>query len=288
MGAGPRYCPSFEDKIVKFADKPRHQIFLEPESKHMDTIYVQGFSTSMPIDVQEKMLKSLPGMENVKVLKWAYAIEYDAIVPTQLKHTLELKTIKNLYTAGQINGTSGYEEAACQGYMAGINAALANNNKPEFILRRDEAYIGVLIDDLVTKGTVEPYRLLTSRAEFRLHLRNDNAEVRLKHYSKKYGLISEQEWNEFDADYKQALKVGEDLKKTFFTMDAEIITLLQKQGFTFSHNRISAYDLFKRPDIDVEFLYKHFSDYESMKMFWKQFLLINIRFEGYINQEIKK
>ena len=178
-GIGPRYCPSIEDKIVRFADKDRHQLFLEPESKSLDTIYLQGFATSMPIDVQDEMVRSLPGLENAVIVKHAYAIEYDAVVPTQLWPSLEFKKIENLFSAGQINGTSGYEEAAGQGLIAGINAVLKIQNKDPLILRRDESYIGVMIDDLVTKGTLEPYRLLTSRAEYRLLLRHDNADLRL-------------------------------------------------------------------------------------------------------------
>jgi tRNA uridine 5-carboxymethylaminomethyl modification enzyme len=194
---GPRYCPSFEDKIVRFNSKVEHQIFLEPESVHMDTWYVQGFSTSMPIEVQDKMLRSLPGFKNVVVDKWAYAIEYDCIDPTQLKLSLELQLVKNLFCAGQINGTSGYEEAAGQGLIAGINAVRKLDNLEPLILRRHEAYIGVMIDDLINKGVVEPYRLLTSRAEHRLLLRNDNAELRLKKYGHDIGLISEHEWKDY-------------------------------------------------------------------------------------------
>jgi len=196
-GVGPRYCPSIEDKIVRFCDKDTHQLFLEPESKYYDDIYLQGFSTSMPEDVQEKMVHSLPGLENAKINKYAYAIEYDAIYPTQINASLETKTIKNLFTAGQINGTSGYEEAACQGLIAGINASLKLENKDPLILKRNDAYIGVLIDDLVTKGTSEPYRLLTSRAEYRLLLRHDNADLRLTEYGYRAGMIDEKRYSKF-------------------------------------------------------------------------------------------
>ena len=196
-GTGPRYCPSIEDKVVKFSDKPQHQIFLEPESKEMNSIYVQGFSTSMPHDIQEQMIRTLPGLENCTILKYAYAIEYDAIDPLQLWPSLETKVIKNLFTAGQINGTSGYEEAAGQGLMAGINATLKVRNEAPLVLKRDEAYIGVMIDDLVTKGTKEPYRMLTSRAEYRLLIRHDNADERLYDYSHKIGLVKDKEYQRY-------------------------------------------------------------------------------------------
>ena len=219
-GIGPRYCPSIEDKIVRFSDKERHQLFLEPESKYYDDIYIQGFSTSMPIDVQEKMVHSLPGLENAKILRYAYAIEYDAIYPTQINSSLETKIIENLFTAGQINGTSGYEEAACQGLMAGINASLKLENQPPLVLKRNEAYIGVLIDDLVTKGTNEPYRLLTSRAEYRLLLRHDNADLRLTEYGYKAGMISEERYQKF----KEKKENIENLLKILKTIKVDKIT----------------------------------------------------------------
>src|SRR5574344_845922 len=197
-GIGPRYCPSIEDKVVRFADHDRHQLFLELESRFYDDIYLQGFSTSMPEDVQELMVHSLPGLKNAKILKYAYAIEYDAVYPTQMKLSLESKIIENLFTAGQINGTSGYEEAAGQGLIAGINASLKIENKEPLILKRNEAYIGVLIDDLVTKGVIDPYRLLTSRAEYRLLLRTDNADLRLKKYGHQVGLIDKKYYDRFN------------------------------------------------------------------------------------------
>ena len=203
-GVGPRYCPSIEDKISRFRDRPRHQIFVEPQTMDETEYYINGMSTSLPIDVQLEMVQSVEGMENAKIVRYGYAIEYDYIQPTELKHTLETKKIKGLYTAGQINGTTGYEEAAAQGLMAGINAALCIQGKEPFILRRDEAYIGVLIDDLVTKGTNEPYRMFTSRAEYRLLLREDNADMRLSHYGKELGLLDDDYMQKFESK-KEAL-----------------------------------------------------------------------------------
>lgn len=284
-GTGPRYCPSFEDKVTRFYDKETHQIFLEPESKSLDTIYVQGFSTSMPIEIQEKMIKTLPGMQNAKVVKWAYAIEYDAIYPTQLKHSLETKKIANLFTAGQINGTSGYEEAACQGLIAGINAHLKIKNLDPFVLRRDEAYIGVLIDDLVTKGTYEPYRLLTSRAEYRLFLRNDNAEVRLKKYGYELGLVDEQQWIKFQDDLNFLDHVIETLKITRFTPLSQLSKELSEKNMSYLTNGQSAFDILKRPEVDINIIKKYVPSLNALTSFQIQNLLITIRFEGYIVKE---
>ena len=245
-GVGPRYCPSIEDKVVRFRDKMRHQIFYEPETKKGDVIYVNGFSSSMPIYVQEKLLKTLPGMKDAKVLKWAYAIEYDAIDPKQLKHSLELKDIDGLFFAGQVNGTSGYEEAAGQGLIAGINASLKIENKEPLVLRRDQSYIGVLIDDLVIKGTNEPYRMLTSRAEYRLLLRNDNADERLSELGFKIGLVSEKEINEIRTKYKNIEKKIDELSKKFVSSKSEIAKKYDVKNGT------SYKQLLTRPHVDLE------------------------------------
>ncbi|WP_338983469.1 tRNA uridine-5-carboxymethylaminomethyl(34) synthesis enzyme MnmG [Spiroplasma endosymbiont of Othius punctulatus] len=284
-GVGPRYCPSFEDKVVRFNSKEQHQLFLEPESLSLDTIYVQGFSTSMPIDIQEQMLKSLPGFENCIVDKWAYAIEYDCIDPTQLELSLELKGIKNLFLAGQINGTSGYEEAAGQGLIAGINAVRKIQNKEPLILKRSEAYIGVMIDDLVNKGVVEPYRLLTSRSEYRLTLRNDNAEVRLKKHGRDIGLIKDTEWNEYQKFEKEINDAIALLKQTRYTPKSEIaIELLKLKQANISQG-ISAYQLLKQPTVDSNIVFKYIPELKHLTHNQVQYIVISIRFEGYIKNE---
>lgn len=285
-GIGPRYCPSIEDKIVRFADKEKHQLFLEPESNYYDDIYIQGFSTSMPHDIQEQMVHSLPGLENAKINKYAYAIEYDAIYPTQLKQTLETKILENLYTAGQINGTSGYEEAACQGLMAGINAALKIQNKEPFILKRNEAYIGVLIDDLVTKGVRDPYRLLTSRAEYRLLLRHDNADIRLRNYGYQFGLISEKKHQKL-IDKKNKIKnLEEELKNNKITPTEETNNYLKSIESTEIKDGITLYDLLKRPEISFKILEKFMSFSYPDEI--KEQVEINVKYEGYIAKAIKE
>ena len=250
-GIGPRYCPSIEDKIVRFSDKERHQLFLEPESIYYDDMYLQGFSTSMPYDIQEQMVHSLEGLENAKILKYAYAIEYDAIYPNQLKQSLETRIIENLYTAGQINGTSGYEEAACQGLIAGINAALKLENKEPLILKRNEAYIGVLIDDLITKGIRDPYRLLTSRAEYRLLLRHDNADLRLRKYGYEVGLISKEKYDKLIQKENNINEIIELLKNNKITPKKEINDYLVKNNSTPIKDGISLFQLLKRPEIKI-------------------------------------
>ena len=279
-GIGPRYCPSIEDKIVRFKDKEKHQLFLEPESLYYDDIYLQGFSTSMPKDVQEKMVHSLPGLEHAIIKKYAYAIEYDAIYPTQLKRNLETKTISNLFTAGQINGTSGYEEAACQGLMAGINAGLKLEGKDPLILKRNEAYIGVLIDDLVTKGIKDPYRLLTSRAEYRLLLRHDNADLRLRKYGYEVGLIDQQTYDKLLDKMQKIDKLMNKLKNTkLTTKDNE---LLKKLGTTIIKDGINLYDLMKRPEITYsKLLANKVLDDEYTEEIVEQ-VELSIKYEGYI------
>ncbi len=281
-GVGPRYCPSIEDKLVRFADKERHQIFLEPESESLNTTYVQGFSTSMPHDIQVEMLHSLPGLENCVIEKYAYAIEYDAIDPLQCKPTLENKIIKNLYTAGQINGTSGYEEAAAQGLMAGINAVLKLDGKEPLILHRDEAYIGVMIDDLVTKGTKEPYRLLTSRAEYRLLLRHDNADARLTEYGHQVGLISEERY----ARYQKKMQDVQDMIAYFdtvrFTPKSSVNVMLKEKGLDEIKDGVSMTELLKRPGITVELLQPFVEQQLDPKI--ARLAEIEIRYEGYIRK----
>ena len=288
-GVGPRYCPSIEDKIVRFNDKEKHQLFLEPESLYYDDIYIQGFSTSMPYDVQEKMVHSLPGLENAKILKYAYAIEYDAIDSRQLKQSLESKIIENLYTAGQINGTSGYEEAACQGLIAGINASLKLEGKEPLILKSNEAYIGVLIDDLVTKGIIDPYRLLTSRAEYRLLLRNDNADIRLTEYGHNVGLISEKRYKKFIDKKEKIHELECILKEKKITPTKETNEFLKSINTAQIKDGISLYDLLKRPEINFEHLC-HFVEINYSEEIKEQ-LVINTKYAGYIvkaNREAEK
>ena len=287
-GVGPRYCPSIEDKLVRFSDKDRHQIFLEPESELIDETYVQGFSTSMPHDIQEKMVHSLPGLENAVIAKYAYAIEYDAINPLELKSNLETKKVSNLFFAGQVNGTSGYEEAACQGLMAGINASQKLKNKEPLVLRRDEAYIGVLIDDLITKGVKDPYRLLTSRAEFRLLLRHDNANERLIKYGYEIGLVSEERYNKFLEKRRQIeelKKLSEEIKITPKEAVNEYLSLQNKPVI---NEKVSGYDFLKRPDVDFDDLEKIALIELDFSNDIKEQALIEIKYSGYIQKAYKE
>ena len=285
-GIGPRYCPSIEDKVVRFADKEKHQLFLEPESRYYDDIYVQGFSTSMPYDVQEKMVHSLPGLENAKILKYAYAIEYDAIYPTQLKQSLETKIIEGLYAAGQINGTSGYEEAACQGLIAGINASLKLEGKEPLILKRNEAYIGVLIDDLVTKGVRDPYRLLTSRAEYRLLLRHDNADLRLREIGYKVGLIDQERYDKLVTKKEKIEKLKNYLQTHKLNPSEEVNNFLKSINSAILKDGIRFYDLLKRPEITMEIVKKYLElDFEAEVINQVE---IEIKYEGYIKKALKE
>ncbi|HEM6271445.1 TPA: tRNA uridine-5-carboxymethylaminomethyl(34) synthesis enzyme MnmG [Streptococcus suis] len=282
-GIGPRYCPSIEDKIVRFADKERHQLFLEPEGRHTDEIYVQGLSTSLPEDVQRELVHSIKGLENAQMMRTGYAIEYDMVMPHQLRATLETKKISGLFTAGQTNGTSGYEEAAGQGIIAGINAALKVQDKPELILKRSDGYIGVMIDDLVTKGTVEPYRLLTSRAEYRLILRHDNADMRLTEIGRQVGLVDDERWqvfqihkNQFDNEMKRLESIKlKPVKET----NEKVVAM----GFKPLTDALTAKEFMRRPDVTyadvVAFIGPAAEDLDAKTI---ELIETEVKYEGYI------
>lgn len=287
-GTGPRYCPSIEDKVVRFNDKPRHQIFLEPEGRNTQEVYVQGLSTSLPEDVQRQILASIPGLEKVEMMRAGYAIEYDAIVPTQLWPTLETKKVKNLYTAGQINGTSGYEEAAGQGLMAGMNAGLKALGKEEVILSRSDAYIGVLIDDLVTKGTNEPYRLLTSRAEYRLLLRHDNADMRLTEIGYKVGMINEERYERFLAKKAAVEAEKERLRSVRIKPTAEVQEVIIVKGGSELKDGIFAADLLKRPEMSYEDIHQIVPSDNELSDEIKEQVEIQIKYEGYIEKSLQQ
>ena len=285
-GVGARYCPSIEDKIVRFADKNRHQVFLEPESVHLNTTYAQGLSSSLAEHVQDKMIRTVPGLQDCVITQYGYAIEYDALDPIQLNPNLEIISVPNLFTAGQVNGTSGYEEAAGQGIMAGINASLKNMGKEPFVLGREEAYIGVMLDDLVTKGTQEPYRLLTSRAEYRLLLRHDNAYRRLSHYAHELGLLSEAEYEIIKTDLETIDRFIEELKEIKVPHTEKTKTFFNNKNSPFDAHDLSIYDAVKRPGIELQEMIELLDlDLRHDLVFQAE---VDIKYEGYIQKAIRE
>ena len=287
-GTGPRYCPSIEDKFVRFNDKPRHQLFLEPEGRNTNEVYVQGLSTSLPEHVQRQMVETIPGLEKADMMRAGYAIEYDALVPTQLWPTLETKKIKNLYTAGQINGTSGYEEAAGQGIMAGINAAARVQDKDEVVLSRSDAYIGVLIDDLVTKGTNEPYRLLTSRAEYRLLIRHDNADLRLTDLGHELGMISEERYARFNAKRDMIKSEQERLGSIRVKPHDRVQEIIEAQGGSRLKDGILALELLRRPEMTYDLILEILDESHVLPSDVEEQVEIQTKYEGYINKSLQQ
>ena len=285
-GIGPRYCPSIEDKIMRFSDKERHQLFLEPESADSDEVYVQGISSSMPSDVQRKMYKLIPGFEKVKIMRFSYAIEYDCINATELKNNLESKHINGLFFAGQINGTSGYEEAAAQGLMAGINAQRYIDNLDPFVLKRDQAYIGVLIDDLTTKDIIEPYRMMTSRAEYRLILRQDNCDLRLTEIGKEIGLVTDKRYK----IYKKKLKLIDEVYNQLNTMcnPKTLSQLFIEKNESMPHGGLTLKECIKRNNINIFDVKSHFNLFENVPKTILDYVNTEIKYEGYIKKELEQ